>query len=215
MIVSGEVVSGKEAAALALHRFGFGPVGNQINAIAADPRGALQADLDRPAAGELKVDLPSSAEAARAVSDFQAERRAEQILAQRAQNEAAAGDAPTSMSDAGSAVAPPQKPTQPPLPQQLLLSEAKARFDAAANAEIGFVERLVWFWSNHFCISADKIVGMAGPYEREAIRPHVLGRFADLLQAVESHPAMLFYLDNVEIDGAEFDRRHQPRQGTE
>src|ERR1700728_2275077 len=201
MTVGGEMVSGQEAAALALHRFGFGPVGNQINAIAADPRGALQADLDRPAAGELKVDFPSSAEAARAVSDFQAERRAEQILAQRAQNQAAAGDAPPSMSDAGSAVAPPQKPTQPPLPQQLLLNEAKARFDAAANAEIGFVERLVWFWSNHFCISADKIVGMAGPYEREAIRPQVLGRFADLLQAVESHPAMLFYLDNVESMG--------------
>jgi uncharacterized protein (DUF1800 family) len=201
MTVGGEMVSGKEAAALALHRFGFGPVGNQINAVAADPRGALQADLGRPAAGELKVDFPTSAEAARAVSDFQAERRAEQILAQRAQNEAAAGDAPPSMSDAGSPVAPPQKPTQPPLPQQLLLNEAKARFDAAANAEIGFVERLVWFWSNHFCISADKIVGMAGPYEREAIRPHVLGRFVDLLQAVESHPAMLFYLDNVESMG--------------
>ena len=37
---------------------------------------------------------------------------------------------------------------------------------------------------------------MAGGYEREAIRPHVLGRFADMLLAVESHPAMLFYLDN-------------------
>ena len=43
---------------------------------------------------------------------------------------------------------------------------------------------------------------MAGPYEREAIRPHVLGRFADLLLAVESHPAMLFYLDNVQSMGA-------------
>ena len=201
MTDSGKAVSGKAGAALALHRFGFGPVGDQINAIATDPRGALQADLDRPAAGELKVDLPSSAAAARAVSDFQAERRAEQILAQRAQKEADAGNAALSMSDAGSAVAPPQKPAQPPLPQQLLLDEAKARFDAAATAQIGFVERLVWFWSNHFCISADKIVGMAGPYEREAIRPHVLGRFADLLQAVESHPAMLFYLDNVESMG--------------
>ena len=65
MSIGGQAVSGKQAAALALHRFGFGPVGDQINAIAADPRGALQADLDRPAAGELKVDLPSSAEAAR------------------------------------------------------------------------------------------------------------------------------------------------------
>lgn len=200
MTITGGAVLGKQAAALALHRFGFGPVGDQLSTIAADPRGALQADLDRPAAAELKTDLPSSAEAARAVSDFQAERRAQQILAQREQREAEASAAP-SMSDAPGASAAPQKPGQPPLPQQLLLNEAKARFDAATAAEIGFVERLVWFWSNHFCISADKIVGMAGPYEREAIRPHALGRFADLLRAVESHPAMLFYLDNVESMG--------------
>jgi uncharacterized protein (DUF1800 family) len=38
---------------------------------------------------------------------------------------------------------------------------------------------------------------MSGAYEREAIRPHVLGRFADMLLAVEGHPAMLFYLDNL------------------
>ena len=94
-------------------------------------------------------------------------------------------------------------PGKPPLPQQIIQGEAKARFDAASGADIGFVERLVWFWSNHFCISADKIPAMAGAYEREAIRPHVLGRFADLLQAVESHPAMLFYLDNVQSMGAE------------
>ncbi len=43
---------------------------------------------------------------------------------------------------------------------------------------------------------------MVGPYEREAIRPHVLGHFADLLLAAESHPAMLFYLDNVASMGA-------------
>jgi uncharacterized protein (DUF1800 family) len=42
---------------------------------------------------------------------------------------------------------------------------------------------------------------MAGAYEREAIRPHVLGRFADLLAAAEGHPAMLFYLDNAESMG--------------
>ena len=60
------------------------------------------------------------------------------------------------------------------MPRQLFLDEAKARFDAALSAEIGFVERLVWFWSNHFCVNADTTV-MAGGYEREAIRPHVLG----------------------------------------
>lgn len=197
---------GQEAAALALHRFGFGPAGGQIAAIAADPRGALLADLNRPSAGELAVDLPSSGASARAVSDFRAEQQAQQKLALRVKKEAEANNVTPTMSDAAaSPVSPPQRPPNqpPPLPQQLLLDEAKARFDAATTADIGFVERLVWFWSNHFCISADKIVGMAGPYEREAIRPHVQGRFADLLQAVESHPAMLFYLDNVESMGAD------------
>jgi uncharacterized protein (DUF1800 family) len=206
---------GSAAAALALHRFGFGPVGDSISAIASDPVGALLADLDRPGVGMIAAILPSSAESARQVSDFQAERQAQRKLEQRAKQEAeaksAAGsaraDAGMNMSDTAATVARPQLPSppkpanQPPLPQRLLLGEAKARFDAATASDIGFVERLVWFWSNHFCISADKVIGMAGPYEREAIRPHVLGRFADLLAAVESHPAMLFYLDNVQSMG--------------
>ncbi len=206
---------GAQAAALALHRFGFGPVGDSIAAIASDPRGALLADLERPGAGQVAAILPSSAASARQVSDFQAAQRAQRKLEQHAKEEAeakvavqeanaGAASMPPKVSDAfAKAATPPQPkpPGPPPLPQQLLLSEAKVRFDAATGAEIGFVERLVWFWSNHFCISADKIVAMAGPYEREAIRPHVLGRFADLLTAVESHPAMLFYLDNVESMG--------------
>jgi uncharacterized protein (DUF1800 family) len=195
------VPRGREAAALALHRFGFGPARDSIVAIADDPRGAVLADLERTGAGRLAADLPTSGAAARAVFDFQAKRQAEQKLASRAQKAAeAAGEAmpvaaKAPLPDAG------MRPQQPPLPQQLIQKEAQARFDEATNARIGFVERLVWFWSNHFCISADKIVAMAGPYEREAIRPHVLGRFADMSQAVESHPAMLFYLDNVQSMG--------------
>jgi uncharacterized protein (DUF1800 family) len=71
-------------------------------------------------------------------------------------------------------------------------------------AEVGFVELLVAFWSNHFCISAAKGEPAriwAGSFEREAIRPHVLGRFADMLRAVEQHPAMLFFLDNQQSLG--------------
>jgi uncharacterized protein (DUF1800 family) len=70
--------------------------------------------------------------------------------------------------------------------------------------ECGFTERLVVFWSNHFCISAGKgELGRmwAGSFEREAIRPHVLGRFGDMLKAVEQHPAMLFFLDNQQSLG--------------
>src|SRR6202008_3867659 len=68
-------------------------------------------------------------------------------------------------------------------------------------AELGFVERLVWFLSNPFFGSADKVRPFAGAYEREAIRAHVLGRFADMLLAVEQHPAMLVYLDNARSIG--------------
>jgi uncharacterized protein (DUF1800 family) len=92
---------------------------------------------------------------------------------------------------------------KPPLPQQIILSEAKARFDAACQCRDRARRAIGLFWSNHFCVSADKDVAMVGAYEREAIRPHVLGRFADLLQAVESHPAMLLYLDNVQSMGAD------------
>jgi uncharacterized protein (DUF1800 family) len=206
MAASGKT-SGKDAAALALHRFGFGPVAGSIETIATDPRGALLADLDRPAAGALAADLPSSGQAARAVFDFRAEQQAQQKVALRMQKSGGTDGEAQAMSEiaketskeTSSENAPGPKPL--PLPQQLVVNEAKARFDAATGAEIGFAERLVWFWSNHFCISDDKIPSMAGPYEREAIRPHALGRFADLLQAVESHPAMLYYLDNVESMG--------------
>ena len=65
------------------------------------------------------------------------------------------------------------------------------------------MERLVHFWSNHFAVSLDKGPARmyAAPMEREAIRPHVNGRFADMLLAVETHPAMLRYLDNVQSIG--------------
>src|SRR6202030_1119414 len=61
-----------------------------------------------------------------------------------------------------------------------------------------FAERLVHFWSNHCALSADKgvVLGLAGTLENEAIRPHVGGRFVDLLTAVEQHPAMIAFLDN-------------------
>jgi uncharacterized protein (DUF1800 family) len=192
----------KREAALALHRFGFGPARDSIAAIEADPRGAILADLERTGAGQIAMgSLSSSSETARAVFEFRAERQAKQKLAARAKKEAEANGM-AAMSDVNNVMAADTAPPlQQPLPQQLLQHEAAARIDAATGAEIGFVERLVWFWSNHFCVSADKVSAAAGPYEREAIRPHVLGRFADMLDAVESHPGMLFYLDNVESMG--------------
>ncbi|MBV9018503.1 MAG: DUF1800 family protein [Alphaproteobacteria bacterium] len=198
------------ASALALHRFGLGPRAGTIEAIAADPRSALIAELDRPDAGQIAAaGLSSSAAQNRAVFEFNAERAAKDKLARR-QREAAqklaeiAGmDNPGMEKEMAAQPEPPARAGQPepvPLPRKIFLDEAKARFDAATGADIGFVERLVWFWSNHFCVNADATV-MAGGYEREAIRPHVLGRFVDMLQAVESHPAMLLYLNNAQSIG--------------
>src|ERR1700683_4699497 len=193
----------KAAAALALHRFGFGPVHNSISAIADAPRGALLADLERPGAGSVPAaNLPSSAEASRAFFDYRSEQAAQAKLAQRAKKEASGTMMADAVSDpATEASQPPPPNQQPTLPAQLVQNEARVRFDAALGADIVFVERLVWFWSNHFCVSISSILSMAGAYEREAIRPHVLGRFADMLAAVAGHPAMLFYLDNVESMG--------------
>src|SRR5713101_44399 len=98
-----------------------------------------------------------------------------------------------------------KQPTQPlNIIQKTYRAEALARLQRATIADCGFTERLVAFWSNHFCISANKgeLARMwAGSFEREAIRPYVLGRFGDMLKAVEQHPAMLFFLDNQQSLG--------------
>jgi uncharacterized protein (DUF1800 family) len=59
-------------------------------------------------------------------------------------------------------------------------------------------EQLTWFWFNHFNVHMYKrdIRAMVGDYEDQAIRPHALGHFRDLLEATLRHPAMLRYLDN-------------------
>ncbi len=191
-------------AAVALHRYGFGPKPGSLASIAADPRGALIADLEAKNAQLAQNDLRSSGEAARAVFEFRQEKKQEKKEEKKAEQAAAKNEAMAANDmQAGDAkpAAPAAKPAGPPLPQQIYLDEAKAHFDAALDADIGFVERLVWFWSNHFCVSADKVRPLAGAFEREAIRPHVLGKFADMLLAVETHPAMLVYLDNARSIG--------------
>src|SRR5207237_9716876 len=66
-------------------------------------------------------------------------------------------------------------------------------------SECAIAERLAWCLSIHVRDSADKgqVRPIAGADEREAIRANLHGRFADMLIAVETHPAMLMYLDNA------------------
>lgn len=183
--------SAKEVAVLALQRFGLGPRRGSISAISSDPRGAVLAEIERANVTMIPQEaLPTSAEAFRAVDEANAERRARRRVAARDDQ---AGERKMVAPAAAPVVAEPQVPDPN---RTIYLAEVKARVAAGLEAEIGFAERLVWFWSNHFCISASKIQSMTGAYEREAIRPHALGRFSTLLQAAEAHPAMLFYLDN-------------------
>ena len=91
---------------------------------------------------------------------------------------------------------------------QLVVSEdmREARLYRAVYSNRQLEEVLVDYWFNHFNVDATKNVAMAqnlghlliGSYEREAIRPHVLGHFKDMLLATARHPAMLYYLDNWE-----------------
>jgi uncharacterized protein (DUF1800 family) len=189
-------VDPKTRAALVLHRFGLGPRPGSIAEIASDAQAALLAELNTARPELAGGDLLPSGDAARETFVFQQERKAERVT----QREARAG---MSNPQEGNAPAAAQK-AGPGVPQQIYLAEAEARYRAALDARIGLTERLVWFWSNHFCVSADKggpVRSMCGSFEREAIRPHVLGKFSDMLLAVETHPAMLFYLDNVRSVG--------------
>jgi uncharacterized protein (DUF1800 family) len=154
-------------AAFALHRFGLGPRAGSQAAIAADPRGALIADLAKPGAARLSdPDLLSSAEAARAAFDFRQERKAQRLVARAEQDAAKSGakpgaassganpaassgpDADGKMANESGAMERTQSPLPPKpdpgraVPQQIFLQEAKARLDAALAAEIGFAERL-------------------------------------------------------------------------
>jgi uncharacterized protein (DUF1800 family) len=196
----------KAEAALALHRFGLGPRAGSIAVVASDPRGALLAELDRAGAGRIgNGDLLTSGTAARVAFAYQQAQRAARQAERAAQqaNAPSSGGSPPEMKDQSATPPAPMRNPGPGVPQQIYLSEAKARINAALDAEIGFVERLVWFWSNHFCVSADKgnVRPICGAYEREVIRANVLGRFSDMLLAVESHPAMLIYLDNARSIG--------------
>ncbi len=74
----------------------------------------------------------------------------------------------------------------------------ESRFARALASPRQLEERMVEFWYNHFNVLAGKGLDRLwiGAYEMDAIRPHVLGKFRDLLGATAKHPAMLFYLDN-------------------
>ncbi len=94
--------------------------------------------------------------------------------------------------------------------------ELSTMLSARITSETPYVERLVAFWSNHLCVSvvaSRQVAALAGHYERTAIRPHVLGNFTDMVMASAKHPAMLFYLDNVQSIGPGSGAARRSRRG--
>jgi uncharacterized protein (DUF1800 family) len=97
---------------------------------------------------------------------------------------------------------------------RIAAAEHRAALTRRATSDRPFVERLVAFWSNHLCVSATakiQVAPLAGAYEREVIRPHVLGKFEDMVLASARHPAMLFYLDNFQSIGPNSTIARNPR----
>jgi uncharacterized protein (DUF1800 family) len=93
-----------------------------------------------------------------------------------------------------------QKEMFPPYkrPARLLLELQEGKLIRAISSERQLQEVMVDFWFNHFNVfwGKDADRRMVTSFERDAIRPHALGTFRDLLMATARHPAMLFYLDN-------------------
>ena len=85
------------------------------------------------------------------------------------------------------------------------LAAVAGRMNSPLTTPPPFAERLVHFWANHFAILIDKlpVIGLGGLLEFEAIRPNLMGKFADMLVAVEQHPAMLLYLDRAQSIGSD------------
>jgi uncharacterized protein (DUF1800 family) len=192
--------TGMLSTTIALNRFGFGArAGEQPP---AEPRRWLLQQLDhfepRP---QALAQVPSRTEVVGQLADYlaaqqMAARSKRQMQPAALQTGAAQQQQPDTQTEAT------RRYFRQGIREDYLAMNA-ARLDSALTTDTPFVERLVAFWANHFAVSVDKlpVIGLAGLLEFEAIRPHVLGRFSDMLLAVEQHPAMLLYLDQAQSIG--------------
>ena len=166
-------------ASIALTRFGLGAKPGELAAARADPTGYLKAQIRPAGADQPQGDLKSGAAHFNEVRDYQLMRR---------QDKADGLD--------------PVKHAQKTI-RESAQPEFLSRAQLACQTDAGFRERWTLFWCNHFTVAAKNLPTAVevGPFEREAIRPHVFGRFEDLLAASTMHPGMLLYLDQVQSVG--------------
>ena len=183
----------EDQASIAAHRFGLGEA--DLAVVGPDARAWLLQQIG-PADPQPGIALATSADALRVHARSQANRRP------AAPPASGASSAPVPMAASAPASSPAMLPggNVPATDafRDLTQADWRAHFGAAVTTSRPFTERLALFWANHFTVSIAKgpVRGMAGAFEREAIRPHVAGPFVKLLKAAATHAAMLRYLDN-------------------
>jgi len=166
-------------ASIAATRFGLGARPGELDAARGDPKGFLKSQIRASGADQPVGAFKSGAAHFVEVRDYQLQRRQDKQ----------AGVDPVKQAQAQIRAS-----AQP---------EFLARAQLAARTDASFRERWTLFWCNHFTVAAKNLptAVLVGPFEREAIRPHVFGRFEDLLTASTMHPGMLLYLDQAQSAG--------------
>jgi len=170
--------------AIAAHRFGLGARPGEIERASRDPKTWLLSQLNMPADEPQPIGGATLKSGGDLVVDMIAYQRERQM-----EKRNGTGEDPVKLFFKNRV--------------GLFMQELQARFAQGFTTEKPFAERLVWFWSNHFVVSAQnpRATTFVGAFEREAIRPHINGKFEDMLFAVVQHPAMLLYLDNAQSVG--------------
>lgn len=190
-------------AAIALTRLGLGARPGEIERVAADPRGWATAQIRPQGAPQPSGQFADTAERVAQYVDYQSD--AGQVRRDRRPPTSMASDTAQTASAADPQAVARREARQAARRDitQDTAQEFLARAQLGATTDDGFAERWTLFWANAVTVSAVKFASGAfvGQYEREAIRPHVFGRFEDLVLAAEQHPAMLLYLDQARSVG--------------
>lgn len=177
-------------AAIAATRFGLGARPGELAEAAGDPQGWLAAQIVGRGAD---LALPNTDLSARRVHDM---REFRQDRRQMRQQEAGMGE---------DDVSPERDPVRRAgrMIRETGAEDFLERARLATTTPASFRERWALFWCNHFTVSGIKLATATtvGPFEREAIRPRVFGRFEDMLIASTAHPGMLLYLDQAQSIG--------------
>lgn len=191
----------------AANKFGLGLREGQLAEVAANPKRWLQDQLDAIAVVPTHfATVDSSAHYLQASYEALMAKRQEQV-----RQSSSSGLSDGSATDKSASIADPNAADELRRRFRRGVREIRAaqqsqfgaRLGCAIDTDTPFGERLVRFWSNHFTVANKKInlQALCVPYENEAIRPNLNGHFEDLVLAVEQHPAMLIYLDNVQSIG--------------